>query len=143
MEIKYKEVQSVKPNALLDLYTDAKWTAYTDDIKKLERAVQNSLFVLIATHNEKLVGLIRVIGDAETILYIQDILVHSAYKRNKIGTELLRRTVAKFEEVRQKVLLTEDSKETRGFYESIGFESCDKGKLVSFVRSDNINNPNL
>ena len=38
----------------------------------------------------------------------------------------------KFKDVRQKVLLTDDNEETRLFYESLGFESCDKGKLVSY-----------
>jgi len=44
------------------------------------------------------------------------------------------RTLDKFKNVRQKVLLTEDNDETRGFYEALDFESCDKGRLVAFTK---------
>ena len=42
---------------------------------KLKNAINNSLKVLTAWDDEKLVGLIRVIGDGYTIIYIQDILI--------------------------------------------------------------------
>jgi ribosomal protein S18 acetylase RimI-like enzyme len=77
------------------------------------------------------------VGDGLTIIYIQDILVLKAYKRKGIGKKLMNRVLERFVSVRQKVLLTDDNEETRGFYESLGFESCDKGQLVSFVKLEN------
>jgi ribosomal protein S18 acetylase RimI-like enzyme len=87
-----------------------------------------------AWDDEKLVGLIRVVGDGQTIIYIQDILVLNEYKRNGIGTNLLNQILDKYKRVRQKVLLTNDSEETRGFYIANKFISCDKGDLVAFVK---------
>lgn len=134
MDLEIKEVNQVERKALIGLYDDAGWTAYTKNPEELEKAIFNSQYVLIAKDNNKLVGLLRTVGDGTSIVYIQDILVHSDYKRNKIGTSLMQRTLEKFKHVRQLVLLTDDTAESRGFYESLGFESCDKGKLVSFVR---------
>ena len=39
-----------------------------------------------------------------------------------------------YPEVRQKVLLTEDTPDVRHFYEKFGFTSCDKGGAVAFYR---------
>ena len=83
-------------------------------------------------------GLLRIVGDGNTIIYIQDILVLSNYKRKKIGSKMMEICLSKFSKVRQKVLLTDDTKETRKFYESLGFDSCDKGELVSFVKIDSL-----
>lgn len=97
-------------------------------------ALKNSLYIITAWDNNKLVGLIRIIGDNHTIIYIQDILVLKSHKKKKIGSTLVKKTLSKFSHVRQNVLLTDDNCETRGFYESLGFESCDKGQLVSFFK---------
>ncbi|MEO1714347.1 MAG: GNAT family N-acetyltransferase [Bacteroidota bacterium] len=118
------------------LYTDANWTSYTKDPEKLEQAVLNSLDVITAWENDQLVGLIRAVGDGLTILYIQDILVLKSHKRRGIGCELLTRLLDAYPEVRQKVLLTDERPETRGFYQSMGFLSCDDGKLVAFAKFD-------
>lgn len=134
MDITYKTGKSLPKQDVIELYNDANWTAYTKEPKSLLQAINNSLYVLTAWHNNKLVGLIRLVGDGLTIIYIQDILVLKAYKKNKIGTKLITTALNNFKSVRQTVLLTDDNEETRGFYEKLGFESCDKGQLVSFAK---------
>lgn len=135
--ITYNVETNVNRDDLIDLYSNANWTAYTNDLDTLTQAIRNSLKVITAREGEKLVGLVRVVGDGLTILYIQDILVHTEYKRNGIGRKLMELILNEFPGVRQKVLLTDDNPETRGFYESLGFDSCDKGQLVSFVKLSN------
>lgn len=132
--ITYHQDEAINQGSLLALYNNAGWIAYTVKPNELERAIKNSHYVMIAKDNDKLVGLIRAVRDGMTIIYIQDILVHTDYKRKKIGTTLMLKMLERFKDVRQKVLLTEDNKETRSFYESLGFESCDKDHLVSFVK---------
>ncbi len=132
--IKYKEEKELPLNALLTLYNDAGWTAYSKNPEMLVNAIKNSHFVLTAWVNNELIGLIRVVGDGFTIAYIQDVLVLKAYKRRKIGTTLMTKTLEKFKHIRQKVLLTDDTIETRSFYETLGFKACDKGKLVAFIK---------
>ena len=136
MKIEYVERFVPDIESLNSLYNDAKFSLYTRNIDKLYKAIKNSLYVVSAWHNGRLVGLARIVGDGETIVYIQDILILKSYKRNGIGSNLIKMILKKYPEVRQKVLLTDDTDETRGFYESLGFDSCDRGLLVSFVKFD-------
>ncbi|MBB4826641.1 GNAT superfamily N-acetyltransferase [Sporosarcina luteola] len=125
-----KEVNVVE---LEKLYNDVEWYAYTKDITVLQQALLQSLDVLTAWDGDELVGLIRIVGDGLTIIYIQDILVLSAYQNQGIATQLMRQTLNKYKDVRQKVLLTEEAPDVRHFYEKNSFQSCDKGSLVAFA----------
>lgn len=136
MSITYKKIKQFNEEDIRQLYEDAGWTNYTNDLSKLLKAIEASLMVVTAWKNKKLVGLIRVVGDGLTIIYIQDILVLKAYKRQGIGSKLFEAILEEYREVRQKVLLTDDSKETRGFYEAKGLFSCDRGNVVAFARFD-------
>jgi len=135
--LNFSDNKDLKQEDLLKLYKDAKWLAYTNNPDLLQQAISNSLYVLTAWENERLLGLIRLVGDGLTIVYIQDILVLKSHKRRKIGTTLLQKALEKYKNIRQKVLLTDDNEETRGFYEALGFTSCDKGQLVAFVKLEN------
>ncbi len=135
--LEFSEEKKLNQADLLSLYNDANWLAYTNSPDLLQQAVSNSLYVLSVWENGQLVGLIRLVGDGLTIVYIQDILVMKSHKRRKIGSLLLQKALEKFKNVRQKVLLTDDNEETRGFYEALGFSSCDKGNLVAFVKLEN------
>lgn len=134
MEIKYTNRKNISSVQLEKLYNDVEWSAYTNDMKVLEQAVEQSLDVIAAWNGEELVGLIRVVGDGLTIIYIQDILVLKAYQNQGIATELLQQVLTKYKSVRQKVLLTEEAEDVRHFYEKNGFESCDQGNLVAFAK---------
>lgn len=113
--------------ALRELYADAGWTAYTDHLDRLERGVAHSLAVYTAWEGEALVGLLRAVGDGETILYLQDLLVRSSHRRRGIGRELLERMTADYPQVRQKVLLT-DAADRRAldFYRACGWRGAEE-----------------
>ncbi len=133
-QLRYQYTKEISIEKLIPLYQDANWIAYTKTPDLLQQAIAQSLFVVSVWDNDLLVGLVRVVGDGLTIIYIQDILVLKAYKRQKIGTKLVEIVLKEFKSVRQKVLLTDDTPETRGFYETSGFTSCDKGSLVAFAK---------
>src|SRR6056297_1663066 len=128
-EIIYKYNSSFAKNDILSLYDSVGWSEYTKNIEKLLKALNNSLYILTAWDKNKLVGLIRVVGDGETIIYIQDILVLREYQRQGIGSKLLKSVLDKYNKIRQKVLLTDDTEKTRLFYETNGFESANKLNL--------------
>lgn len=134
MNIEYKENIDFEEQEIRSLYDNVKWTTYTDNMEKLMVAIKNSYLVVSAWEDDKLVGLIRVVGDGQTIIYIQDILVLENYQNQGIGSELMKRILLKYVDVRQKVLLTNDTFDVRAFYEKHGFFSCDKGDLVSFAK---------
>ncbi len=135
-KIIYKIGNIDKVSEVKSLYEDAEWTSYTKDIQKLIKALNSSLFIITAWDGDELVGLVRVVGDGLTIIYIQDILVRKSYKRKGIGTQLLQKVLHNFKDVRQKVLLTDEKQEIRKFYEKNGFFSCDEGIIVAFAKFD-------
>ena len=132
--ITYEFVTELEEAELNDLYNDAGWTLYTNDIGRLREAVSNSLLNVAARDGNELIGFIRCVGDGRTIVYIQDILVLSRYKRRGIGTRLIEIVLKKFSDVRQIVLITDEDEVTKNFYEAVGFESAVKRNLACFVR---------
>ncbi|CAM3120289.1 GNAT family N-acetyltransferase [Leuconostoc gasicomitatum] len=132
--ISYKETKELSNNDLKKLYLSVQWFAYTDDMGTLKQAISNSLAVVSAWDNDKLVGLTRVVGDGSTIIYVQDLLVHPEYQNKRIGTIMLSMILDKYKQVRQKVLLTDDEPIVRNFYENNGFISADQGNTVAFYK---------
>lgn len=124
--------KNINLKQLINLYQSVGWTSYTEKPELLQQAVHNSLYVLGAFNHDQLIGLIRVVGDGLTIIYIQDLLVLPAYQNQGIGSTLINKVRKEFRHVRQQVLLTMEEPETRAFYEKNGFSSCDQGELVAF-----------
>ena len=87
----------------------------------LRNAFVHSLKVYAAFINDKLVGIIRIVGDGYSVIFIQDILILPEYQRNGIGTALLKHVLDEYRHVYQKHLLTENSMRTIQFYKSLGF----------------------
>ncbi|MRJ47763.1 GNAT family N-acetyltransferase [Fundicoccus ignavus] len=134
MELNFSNTKNIDVAQLENLYNDVGWLAYTQDLSVLKQAVSNSLDVVSAWDEDKLIGLIRIVGDGLTIVYVQDILVLNAYQDKGIATQLMQRILHKYVKVRQKVLLTEEAQDVRHFYEKHGFQSCDQGNLVAFAK---------
>ncbi|MCT4388791.1 N-acetyltransferase [Leuconostoc pseudomesenteroides] len=130
--INYQINQTIAENDLTKLYNSVGWFAYTNTRVNLMAAVANSLMVVSAWADNQLVGLVRVVGDGETIIFIQDILVDPKFQSQQVGTELMNRVLSQYPAVRQKVLLTEEAPDVRHFYEKFGFRSADQGTLVAF-----------
>lgn len=133
MTIKFKNHKKINVKHLEKLYNDVEWSAYTQNLELLQDAISQSLEVITAWDDTELVGLIRVVGDGLTIIYIQDILVLNSYQNQGIATQLMDQVLKKYKNVRQKVLMTEDAPDVRHFYEKNGFKSCDQGSAVAFA----------
>lgn len=132
----YRLTKEIDKEDLEKLYGDNGWTLYTRDLDALQRAVQKSLYVRSAWDGNELVGLIRVVGDDESVIYIQDILVLEKHHRKGIGTELMKDVLEKFKHCRQKTLLTGTEEKTNAFYRSLGFVEPREMDCVAFVRHD-------
>ena len=135
-EIIYQTGCEVGPDQVLALYNDCGWTLYTNNPDRLISALHKSTQVITAWQDDRLVGLVRAVGDGETILYIQDLLVLNSHRRRGIGSALLEKLCSLYPHVRQKVLMTDAKLEIRQFYAACGFEAgTDKG-LALFVKLD-------
>jgi len=121
MSFTIKEYQTYNETEILNLYASVRWTNYTNNPEMLRNAYANSLQILGAYDKEKLIGIIRVVGDGHSVVFIQDLLVLPEYQRQGIGTALLKQILQDYKHVYQKHLLTENTEKTIQFYKSLGF----------------------
>ena len=87
-----------------------------------------------AYEGETLVGLVRAVGDGETVVLMQDLLVFPQYQRRGIGTALMRAMMDRFANVRQFQLLTDDTEKTLAFYRSLGLHDLSSLGCRGFMR---------
>ena len=132
MEI--KEYTKFRTDDSLPLYTQVGWTAYTEDMAALEHGFQSSLLILAAYEKDTLLGLIRVVGDGATVIFVQDILVYPEKQRQGIGTALLKAVLDRYAHVRQIQLVTDNTPKTVGFYRSLGFLELSELGCCGFMR---------
>lgn len=119
---------------ILGLYASVGWTAYTDDPAALRNGFANSLLTLAAYEEAALAGLIHVVGDGHTIVFVQDILVRPQFQRRGIGSVLLQAVLNRYAGVRQIELLTDDTPETAAFYRSMGFRELTELGCRGFMK---------
>jgi len=132
MEI--REYREYRKEEIAKLYASVGWTAYTDDLAALERGFAHSLLVLAAYDGEELLGILRAVGDGETIIFIQDILVFPAQQRKGVGTALVREVLDRYRHVRQIELTTDNTPETEAFYKALGFRPLSELGCCGFMR---------
>ena len=118
---------------VLNLYNSVGWTRYTAAPDQLQRAIEYSLSVLSAWEADQLVGLLRAVGDGESILYIQDLLVLPSHQRKGVGRNLMDITLNAYPYIQQVVLLTDIDPVSRAFYENVGLQECQVAGLNAFV----------
>ena len=130
-----REYKNYKEQEILNLYTSVCWTAYTENPVSLKAGFENSLLTLAAYEGNTLLGVIRTVGDGQTIVYIQDILVLPEHQRRGIGTALVQAVLERFREVRQIMLTTDNTPKTIAFYESLGFVQMAKRGCCGFMKA--------
>ncbi len=119
---------------ILQLYSSVGWTAYTSSPEKLKKGFENSLLTLAAYDGDKLRGIVRVVGDGHTVVFIQDILVFPDCQRQGIGSALLQAILDRFRDVRQIELATDDTAKTKAFYKSMGFCEFSECGCCAFMK---------
>ncbi|HIV90388.1 MAG TPA: hypothetical protein H9744_01690 [Candidatus Eisenbergiella stercoravium] len=82
MEI--REYRTYGETDILNLYASVGWTAYTRSPEVLRKGFENSLLTLAAYEGERLIGIIRAVGDGHTVIFIQDLLVLPENVRNRM-----------------------------------------------------------
>ena len=132
MEI--REYTEYREEEILRLYTAVGWTAYTDHPRALEQGFRHSLLTLATYEGDELIGLIRAVGDGSTIVFIQDLLVDPAHQRQGIATALVRAVLARYPDVRQVELVTDNTPKTIAFYKSLGFTEFSEIGCCGFMR---------
>ena len=133
-QIHIYEYRKYEPEKVLALYKSVGWSVYYKQPELLKQAFSGSLCVIGAFVGPQLVGLIRVVGDGITVVFIQDVLVQPAYQRQGIGTQLIAAVLARYKHVRQLHLMTDDTPATVAFYKAVGFTGVETLHWKAFTK---------
>lgn len=106
------------------LYRSAGWwdRGMPDDPSMVRQIINGSHCFMIATEDEKIVGMGRAISDHASDSYIQDLTVINSYRGKGIGAEILKRLIARLEEdgIKWIGLIAEGNSDD--FYSHFGFK---------------------
>lgn len=114
---------SVSIDDVLPLYQAVGWTNYTNQPQMLEQSLAHSLATYLARDGEEIVGLVRLVGDGFSFVFVQDLIVLPSYQRQGIGSSMMKQALADYKDAYQVQLATEQTEKTLGFYRSLGFET--------------------
>ena len=115
--------RSVSIDDVLHLYQAVGWTNYTNQPQMLDQALSHSLTTYLARDGEEIVGLVRLVGDGFSSVFVQDLIVFPSYQRQGIGSNLMKEALADYKDAYQIQLATEQTEKTLCFYRSLGFET--------------------
>ena len=121
--ITIKKQEIVKLEDVLHLYQAVGWTNYTNQPQMLEQALSHSLAIYVALDGDAVVGLIRLVGDGFSSVFVQDLIVLPSYQRQGIGSSLMKEALKDYKDAYQVQLVTEETERTLEFYRFMGFET--------------------
>ena len=121
--ITIRKQEIVKLEDVLHLYQAVGWTNYTDQSEMLEQALSHSLAIYVALDGDAVVGLIRLVGDGFSSVFVQDLIVLPSYQRQGIGSSLMKEALKDYKDAYQVQLVTEETERTLEFYRFMGFET--------------------
>ena len=78
----------------------------------LAQALSHSLATYLARDGEKIVGLVRLVGDGFSSVFVQDLIVLPSYQRRGIGSNLMKEALADYKDAYQIQLATEQTEKT-------------------------------
>ena len=137
--IKITKETSVSLDDVLHLYQAVGWTNYTNQLQMLAQALTHSLAIYLARDGEKIVGLVRLIGDGFSSVFVQDLIVLPTYQRQGIGSTLMNQALSDYKDIYQIQLATDESEKTLAFYRSLGFETLSTYDCIGMIWVDRKN----
>ena len=116
------------------LYTTTGWPEMPDE--RVKTALLNSYCVLSAYCDDKMIGMVRVVGDSAMYFYIQDMVVSPDFQRLGIGREMMN-LVLEFlkEHIDNNAFVgLMAAKHAQGFYRSFGFVERSDGEPGMYLK---------
>ena len=121
--ITVRKQEVVKLENIFHLYQAVGWTNYTHQPQMLEQSLSHSLAIYLALDGEAIVGLVRLVGDGFSSVFVQDLIVLPSHQRQGIGGVLMKEALTDYKDAYQVQLVTDQTEKNLGFYRSLGFET--------------------
>lgn len=125
MNIIYTEEKIFTQKNVEELFLSVGWVSGQYP-SRLYKALMNSSTVITAWHNEKLVGLVRVLDDSEMVAYMHYVLVNPQYHGQGIAGKMIEMIKEKYKDYLYIEVMPEESKNAK-FYERFGFSVMKDG----------------
>ncbi len=122
----------VDPNPDLSSFAElssAAWGVPWAGNYNLEQVLARSLVHLGAYEGERLVGYVNVAWDGAIHAFLLDTMVHADWKRQGLGTKLVKQAVALARERGAQWLHVDYEPHLRGFYAKCGFRPTEAGLI--------------
>lgn len=123
IRIDYSETRQLAQEAVLALYRANDWSS-AQKPELLLKALLAPYSLVTAWDGERLVGLGNAISDGHMFVYYPHLLVLPEYQGRGIGTELMRKLMARYEGFHQHMLIADGR--AQDFYRKCGFERAGK-----------------
>jgi ribosomal protein S18 acetylase RimI-like enzyme len=115
-QIDLREGGAIPEKQVNELFVALGWTEFDGLLPDL---LLNSTYVVSAWDSARLVGMARVVSDRVYFSTLQQVGVHPDYQRQGLGSELVRRCIARF--AHTQFLLNYDHESQVAFYARFGF----------------------
>jgi len=97
-------------------------------------ALKNAHTLVLAYHDEQLVGLGYAISDGHLVVYYPHLLVHPEYQGKGIGKMIMDRLQEKYADFHQQMLVADGN--AIDFYKKLGFERAGKTEPLWIYQGD-------
>ena len=104
--IDYRDDKKPSLESVVTLYRTVGWSC-ADKPDALHRGLLASHSLVTAWDSNRLVGLGSAISDGHLVVYFPHLVVHAEFQGRGIGTELMRRLMARYRGFHQQVLLAD------------------------------------
>ena len=131
--IHYSDTRELALESIVALYRANGWSA-AQKPELLHKALLSSHSLLTAWDGMRLVGLGNAISDGCLVVYYPHLLVLPEYQGRGIGTELMRRLMARYEGFHQHMLVADGR--ALDFYRKCGFERAGKTESMWIYAGD-------
>ncbi len=137
MNIIYTEKKKFTKDEIEELFLSVGWISgqYPN---RLYRALMNSSTVFTAWHNERLVGLVRLLDDSEMVAYMHYVLVHPSYQGYGIASRMIELVKEKYKDYLYIEIMPEEKKNA-AFYQKHGFHVMEDGVAMQLCNYNNKN----
>jgi aralkylamine N-acetyltransferase len=126
-DIRILSVRAWNTGEILALYQNARWWHTDHLVTDIPRILEGSFAFVVAVDagTGKAVGMGRILSDGVSDAYIQDLIVHSAYRRKGIGKKILLQLLSICTTLKIDWIGLIAERGAEEFYEELGFSRMD------------------
>jgi ribosomal protein S18 acetylase RimI-like enzyme len=135
MSITFKNTKDLDFEKVIDIFFSVYFLRFPEKRElyktSIQKAFQNSQYVVSAYEDNELIGFVRVLTDESIFATIRNMIVDPKYQKIGIGKQLIRKCLSHYPNLHFFLFADDD---VTGFYEKIGFKIHKYGMFLEYGR---------